>query len=277
MFSIFDGHFWPYSRVFDRVVLLVIIICLWLFRGRFSLTSIYHYFSSRKLKKELPKCLLALFVASFLALVFLPYYVNLGELKWSFKDFDYWLLRVPKILLGAILISLIEETFFRGLVFVNLKKVSSSILAASISSFIYALVHFVVPVRTWEYPGLSLSVGFEYLAVVFTGIFNSNNLAAFFGLFLVGIVLCRLLEKSGSLLLCICIHAGWVIAIKLSTYLTESIPGFIYSGGRRYYLVGKPLVWVSIIAVFTIVSIFLLNKNRQASSSVSDENPICNK
>ena len=226
--------------------------------------SIKHYFTKLKIKNEYRIALLALVVSAVCASIFIPRYVAAGELSWATRDINYWLVRIPKVLIGALIISVIEESFFRGLVFSNIKKVSGSLVAAFISSAIYASVHFIRPIGSWEYRGLSLTVGFEYLGEVFAAMMNLDLLPSFIGLFVVGLVLCRIFEKTGSLVLCIGLHMGWVVAIKLSVYMTNSIPGYVYEGGRRYFLVGKPLVWASVILVFVLTSLTLSKKFKPA-------------
>ncbi|MEZ4754343.1 MAG: CPBP family intramembrane glutamic endopeptidase [Bdellovibrionota bacterium] len=256
----FGENLWPYSRVFDRVAMLAAVLVLWLYRSKFSLAPLKKFYTRTKLKHEYPLAILATFIATSCTLVFIPYYVAQGELLWTSHNLVYWLERIPKVLIGALLISIIEESFFRGLVFQNLKSRSTTMIAAFISSAFYASVHFIRPIYSWEYPGFSLLIGFEYLGEVFKAMFTLDILASFIGLFVVGLVLCRILEKSGSLILCIGLHIGWVIAIKLTVYLTESVPGYVYEGGRRYFLVGKPLVWSTVILVFIVVSLTIANK-----------------
>jgi hypothetical protein len=100
-----------------------------------------------------------------------------------------------------------------------------------------------------------VTIGFEYLAAVFDRLLLPGVLPAFFGLFLVGVVLCIVIWRTRSLLLCLGLHAGWVIAIKLASFSTVKTANFAYAEGvgRRYFLVAEPLAWVSIVLVGVIV------------------------
>ena len=129
-----------------------------------------------------------------------------------------WLARNMAIsLLLALIISLIEEPLFRGILLVGLTKKMSVIAAILISSTYYAALHFLSPKTEIPVQDIQLLSGFKLLGEALGNLFNPNILSAFFSLLLVGIFLGVLrTQVKSSLGLCIGCHTCWVWQIKMS-------------------------------------------------------------
>lgn len=155
-------------------------------------------------------------------------------------------------------ISVIEESFFRVLLFGKLKERSTPILAAVIASFIYAVLHFVSPDKSFNYQAGGMFVGFEYLGVVLTGLLQIQIVFGIVGLFMVGLTLCYALQKTSSIYLCIGLHSGWVVAVKMLGVMTRFNPPYdaLHGAIRRNFLVSNYESWASVLLVFFLLFIF---------------------
>jgi len=254
------GHFlgevpWPYSRVYNRIAMLVLLVLIYLMRREFSLSQLWGYYRRERLHREYQPLLAAVVLTVAAPLCVLPFMVGDGRLEWLNRDFLQYALRFAEVAPAALLISILEESFFRVLVFQRLQANLKLPFAVAICSLIYAFVHFISPAKQWQYPGYSVTIGFEYLGAVFERMLLPGVLPVAVGLFLVGAVLCMVIWRTHSLLLCIGLHAGWVIATKLAGFGTQKTSSFAYleGAGRNNFLLAEPLAWLSIVLVGVIV------------------------
>lgn len=131
----------------------------------------------------------------------------------------------------ALLISLIEEPIFRGILFVGLKNKLPVISAILISSTYYAALHFLDSKTQIPFQQMQLLSGFSLLGEAFANLLNPDILSAFLALLMVGIFLGVLrAEVKQSLGLCIGCHACWVWQIKMSKSLfnTDASSDYLY-------------------------------------------------
>jgi membrane protease YdiL (CAAX protease family) len=138
-----------------------------------------------------------------------------------------WVLDLTKTALRALvaglLIALVEETFFRGALFAAIRRRGTLLEAAGWSAALYALVHFMKPHGLPE--GMTAdAVGIAWmLGSVFTGLFDWHHLDSLFALWLAGVLLALLRERTGSIVFGIGLHAGWVFVIQTSRRLTDGV------------------------------------------------------
>lgn len=173
-------------------------------------------------------------------------------MSWSGIPGDELAWKLLEAIPAAILVSLLEESFFRILVLDGLRERLSAAAAAIGCSLFYAAVHFLAPAKDFVYPGWSLTIGFEYLARVLSRFGLPAVLAGILGLFLIGLTLCWAIRRTGSIWLCVGLHSGWFLVAKLAVYVADVAPGAALPRGvnERYFLVGRPWTWLSIVAVF---------------------------
>jgi membrane protease YdiL (CAAX protease family) len=132
-------------------------------------------------------------------------------------------------LLLALIISLIEEPLFRGILFAGLNKKLSAISAILISSSYYAALHFLNSKTQIAVDQASLASSFSLLGEAFANLLNPEILSAFLALLMVGIFLGVLrAEVKQSLGLCIGCHTCWVWQIKMSKSLFNTDTGSDY-------------------------------------------------
>jgi len=124
-------------------------------------------------------------------------------------------------LIGGLLIGLLEETFFRGALFGAVRSRNGLRSAVFWSATLYALLHFMKP------HGLPDGVAFDWSGVgimfieVFTDVAQWRHLDSMLALFLVGVFLAFVRERTGHIGWCIGLHAGWVFVIQVSRRLSD--------------------------------------------------------
>ena len=250
---------WPFSRVFDRVILVVLLPIILIYRKRINLADLLAYFKVGSKNQRLVLISKGLILALLSGLVLLPLVVGgSGPLVWNMPATPNILWRIIKILPAAILIACIEEAIFRLFIFRTLARLTSLFSAAIISSAFYSFIHFVGPDKSFVYPGYSFLLGFNYLVTIFQNALGLEYLYSMLGLFLVGMVLCYAFVASGSIYLSIGLHAGWVMLIKFITFTTDTRAGFEFAGvlARRYYILSEPLAWCSFLLVMIAIKLF---------------------
>ena len=134
---------------------------------------------------------------------------------------------------AGLLVALIEETLFRGLFFTLSKKWHTVISAVFISSFFYALLHFIKPIDHTDTLPLNWLSGIDVISNAF-GALLSLSIADFLALFSVGVLLALVRFRTNTLAYCVGLHASWVFLIKISKKLTTSNPSSDFS-----FLVGQ--------------------------------------
>ncbi|SHI76467.1 CAAX protease self-immunity [Rubritalea squalenifaciens DSM 18772] len=146
---------------------------------------------------------------------------NLGwvtpEEKWNLGK------AIRKAIAPAIIVSILEEWLFRGVIFdILMRKLSTAKTIISLS-LIFAALHFLKPPEGVDVvdPRNALA-GFEMLGLIGHKFLNP---ASFFGVFLtlftVGLILAYTRHKTGYLWLSIGLHAGWIFSLKTFNKLTD--------------------------------------------------------
>jgi membrane protease YdiL (CAAX protease family) len=156
-------------------------------------------------------------------------------------------------LLLALLISLIEEPLFRGVLLTGLNKKLPVTAAILISAAYYAALHFLDSKTEIPAQELHVSSGFKLLGEAFANLLNPDILSAFFALLMVGIFLGILrTQVKASLGLCIGCHTCWVWQIKMSKSLfnTDYTSDYLYLVSSYDGVIG-PLVssWLALALI----------------------------
>lgn len=134
-------------------------------------------------------------------------------------------------LLLALIISLIEEPVFRGILLAGLGKKLPVMAAILISSIYYAALHFLNTKTDIPVQDINLFSGFKLLGEALANLINPDILSAFFALLMVGIFLGILRSRvKAGLGLCIGCHTCWVWQIKMSKSLfnTDQNSEYLY-------------------------------------------------
>jgi uncharacterized protein len=139
---------------------------------------------------------------------------------YSFRHVLIWP-RFGKVVLAAVSVPFIEETFFRGIVLGLLLRTGRKLLSIVAVSALFAAVHFLKgserepAIATW-------TSGFESIGDAFAGFGDPMMvLAAFATLFLIGCILADARVLTRSLWLPIGLHAGWIFASGTFSWLAR--------------------------------------------------------
>ena len=123
--------------------------------------------------------------------------------------------------LSGIVVAVVEELFFRGLIFNALRRAWSLLAALAVSSLFYASVHFLA--RVQHAGPVEWSSGLALLPAMLGGLAAPENLVALVSLTLGGAVLALAYHRTGTLWFSIGLHAGWIFWLKV--FKTVTLPG----------------------------------------------------
>jgi membrane protease YdiL (CAAX protease family) len=139
---------------------------------------------------------------------------------YSFRHVVVWP-RLGTVILAAISVPFIEETFFRGIVLGILLRTGRKLLSIVTVSGVFAAVHFLKgserepAIATW-------TSGFQSIGAAFAGFGDPMMvLGAFATLFLIGCILADARILTHSLWLPIGLHAGWIFASGTFNWLAR--------------------------------------------------------
>jgi membrane protease YdiL (CAAX protease family) len=245
------GDVVPFQKIISKSTQLLLILSIFPTMKLLNIDKAQLGFAARPVFfKQLGQGL----VLGFLTL--LPIFVLLYVLKINVLDATmHWTvgLAIGKLaysLLLGLIISLIEEPLFRGILLTGLSRKIPVALAIIVSACYYSALHFLdnnVPITAQD---VHLFSGFALLGGAFANVFNPALFSSFLSLMMVGIFLgiVRTQIKS-SLGLCIGCHACWVWQIKMSNSLfdTNMLSENLYLVGAYDAIVG-PLVtgWLTL-------------------------------
>jgi len=129
--------------------------------------------------------------------------------------------RLGKVLLAAISVPFIEETFFRGIVMGILLRTGRKLPSVVAVAALFAAVHFLKGSES-EPAIVTWSSGFQSIGDAFAGFGDPMMvLAAFATLFLIGCILADARVLTRSLWLPIGLHAGWIFASGTFSWLAR--------------------------------------------------------
>jgi membrane protease YdiL (CAAX protease family) len=139
---------------------------------------------------------------------------------YSFRHVLIWP-RFSKVVLAAVSVPFIEETFFRGIVLGLLLRTGRKLLSVVAVSALFAAVHFLKGSER-ESAIVTWTTGFESIGDAFAGFGDPMMvLAAFATLFLIGCILADARVFTRSLWLPIGLHAGWIFASGAFSWLAR--------------------------------------------------------
>lgn len=254
---------YPFSRVFDRVILIIALILIAINAPALKMGRISEVL--RLAVKKSSESGSGFLISFGSGIVLITAYLFIGNLSLKSVDSSYLTRKLIEVIPVAFLIAGIEEFFFRSFI---LKKLSSTFpifIAMVFTSALYAIVHFLAPVKTFAYTPGNLFSGFQYVTIVLRTFINIEYLPSFIGLFLAGMVLADFVRRrKNSLAYAIGTHAGWIVAIKISTFV--SIASNTSSSNneilRRYYLVSQISGWAGILLVWYLGSFYTRAKSK---------------
>jgi membrane protease YdiL (CAAX protease family) len=159
---------------------------------------------------------------------------------------------IPKYLLTAIAIALIEEAFFRAFLLGGMKEDFGSRVALIASAAIYALAHLVRSPARYYVSGYEPAAGLFNLAHSVDQ-FKDPAIAipTLIGLFLLGLVLGEAYILTGSVYFSMGLHCGFVLGSKLwpKVIMNRAALSWWIAGGGAIPLIGGAAAWVIAIVI----------------------------
>lgn len=184
---------------------------------------------------------------------------------WSFG----WLAKKIGIAFGlALLIGIVEESVFRGLLLTSLRKYLPTFSAVLISSIYYAGLHFLDSKSPVSEEPLTLNGSFELLGEAYHNVFELQEWTAFLALCSVGLFLgvLRSLDKI-NLAVCIGCHTGWVTLIRISksTFNADFNSPYVFLISHYDGVIGLLVAgWlVLILAIYFLFTFYTTNSRRE--------------
>lgn len=154
-------------------------------------------------------------------------------------------------LVGGLLIGVLEETFFRGALYSGIRRREGMASALVWSSLLYAILHFMNPGALPTGAAFDWSGSLWMFQHVFIDLFQWKNLDSMIALFLAGVLLGLVRERTGHIGWCIGLHAGWVFVIQMTRRVTDGneSASLAFLAGEYDGTIGwLAAVWIAILA-----------------------------
>ncbi|MEC4749330.1 CPBP family glutamic-type intramembrane protease [Methylomicrobium sp. Wu6] len=248
----FAGERFTLSKVISKTTLFFLVLSIfpamrWLGINRSDLG----FASGKKLLKQIPLGF-ALGLLTLLPVLWVEFQLGIRSLDQA-KHWTVMLLaeKAALTLLLALLIALIEEPLFRGLLIASMRRKMPLCAAVLVSALYYTSLHFLHSHSQIPSAQVAWSSGFILLFEAFGNLFNPLNFSDWLSLLVVGIFLGIIRTRAPhNLGLCIGCHTGWVWQIKMNKFLfsadLNSACGFLvghYDGVIGWLVAG----WLSLI------------------------------
>ena len=182
-----------------------------------------------------------------------------------FSEAINWLDSVKKVLPGALLVALVEEVLFRGVLLGIFLRAMRPAPAIATLSFLFAFVHFLQPPNGATVPDPEASnAGFILLGQIFGRFADPLSMVSRFSILaMVGVVLAYARYRTGSLWMPVGLHVGWVFGVgmfKAATWPVMGLPDAVR------WLIGMSLLEgllpLSVVAV-TGVLVHAMTRTRE--------------
>ena len=207
------GLRYSFPRIFDRVVMVSVAVALLLFARQLGLGALLRSgFGGPPRKLALGLRGIAVAIAAMALLLLLAVLAGGGRPPdWAGIAAD-----LPKWLLTAVTVALIEESFFRAILLGGMQRELAATRALVVSSIIYAGAHLVRAPQKYYVTTFEPLVGLQNLsasASQLTGV--QTALPAFIGLFILGLVLGRAYQLTGKVYFSLGLHGAIIIGLRV--------------------------------------------------------------
>lgn len=242
----------PFSRYLTRCFLLIALVGLWPLTRALGIRRWQDlgWASPRGQGRRLAMGLLLGFVSLALAL---GLGLVFGGRVWDTERTGAQMLRhLFNAISAAVVVSVLEETLFRGAIFGALWRRYPLWPAVAISSGLFALVHFFGRVQ-WSGP-VGWDTGLQALPQLFAGFTDVRQLfPGLVNLALAGAILAWLYAVTGNLYASMGLHAGWIFWLKTVGFCSRPHPeASVWLWGSNKLLDG----WIT-LAVLVVVGLWV--------------------
>lgn len=248
------GWRFPFPRIFDRTMMATLLLAIiWLGRELNFVALLragFQHPAAASAILVVRGLLVSLCTISILfALAIVAGHGGLADLSAAAS-------RLPKYLLSAIVIAIIEEAFFRAFLLGGLMSDFSRRIALILSSAIYAVAHLVRSPARFYVTNFVPTAGLTTLAHSFDQLSQpSVAIPTLVGLFLLGLALGAAYLVVGSVYFSIGMHCGFVLGAKLwpKVILHRGIVPWWIAGGGPVPLIAAPAAWIFAIAILLMM------------------------
>jgi len=246
------GDRFTLAKVISKTTLIFLVLSIfpamrWLKINRSDLG----FAAGKTLLKQIPQGF-AFGLLTLLPVLWLEYRLGIHSLDPA-KHWTVLLLaqKMGLALLLALLISLVEEPLFRGLLITSLGRKMPLAIAILVSALYYASLHFLRSHSEIPSAQVTLSSGFTLLGEAFGSLFTPLYLPDWLSLLMVGMILGVIRTRAPQNLgLCIGCHAAWVWQIKISKplFLTHFKSPYGFLVGHYDNVIGWLVAgWLSLV------------------------------
>jgi membrane protease YdiL (CAAX protease family) len=268
---------YPFSRIFDRFFMISGIVLFLIFRPLLKIGPL----SQRGLAPRTDAAhdlalgaglalasMAALVVVMSLTGVFSPFFrLSLGES----------LARCGDALLAAVVAGLVEEIFFRGIIFKGLYEDLGSLRGHFFAALLFSAIHFVRPSGDAVLTQLDPLVGFRHVLDSFHPFLDPETLfPGLFGLFLIGVILSYAFARTGTLYLSIGLHGGWIFSLKTMRVFGDFRRGDLgwLFGSTDPKIVSGVITWIGLLLVALAVHQFTRHRSRLIAPSPTPQGAV---
>ncbi len=207
----------PVHKIIGRGGLLIALLGFWPFlklTGLANKQSLGYAVPARQFHRQLMLGYLAgLVILLVLSLMLLGWDIRVPK---HHDDYGWIVKPLYQGLLGGLAVGFIEETFFRGAMQSAIKRHAGTLAAIVLPSLLFAALHFLKPQPLPADAPVAVAAVLTSYAGGFGYLFQSSHLDSLAALFMVGVFLALVRNRTESLAWCIGLHAGWVMVIKLT-------------------------------------------------------------
>jgi membrane protease YdiL (CAAX protease family) len=244
----------PFPRIFDRVVMVTLGATILLLRHRLGLLQLLGD-GFRAPRSGLPQLLIGL--AAALAIMAALFAIAIVIVCPALAPLSL-LARALRYLGAALLIGVIEESFFRAILLGGIARELGNRSALIASAAVYSLAHLVRSPHHFYLTGFHATAGFENLSASLSRIVDPGDLIAMtVGLFLLGLVLGAAFIATGRAWGSIGLHAGFVIGAKcwpLVAVGSSHLPRWLVGPGS-VPLIAAPAAWVAALVLLGAIAV----------------------
>jgi membrane protease YdiL (CAAX protease family) len=215
---------WPFHRVISRLWQLILLLAFLLAMRRLRLRGRddWGYGVPRRAFLAQFAAGLGIGVATMLPMSIAMHALGIHELR---PEFDAALL-AGAVLEGALVglvVAVVEETFFRGLMYRAIERESGFAAAAGFTALVYASIHFFARVKI-PAAEVAWDSGFRLLGGALANFSHPLVIIdSFVTLTLVGLLLAMVRRRTGAVAACIGLHMGWVWVIKSTLAVSREV------------------------------------------------------
>ena len=127
-----------------------------------------------------------------------------------------------RFLAAGLVVALIEETAVRGILYRVLARVAGIWPAALASSVLFAVAHYLNPdSASFDLPGFWRRCAAVLQSTLAFSDLTPWNWFSMLNLALMGVMLCAMQQRTGSIWMCVGAHAGWVFIIQTFHFFSD--------------------------------------------------------